>query len=526
MPASRHRGAAEPRAAPAARAPLLCSAPVIPAIAYGSGVLVALELVYVLLRRARLPTRVRALFQLWALSAAAVAMLAVMSFRATVGWRVAASLAAMLTALVLFSLLDVLVFQRPWNPARGPMMPKLARDVLRVMALAATGLLIATMILRQPLPAVLVSSTVLSAVVGLALQDMLKNVFAGVALELEKPFERGDWLLLDGQTVQVIDSSWRSVRLRTRDGVDLWEPNSMLSATRLLNYGGGSRPIGINFNVQVAYEAPPFRVKQALLAAARSVAGALESPPPEAFLSRFEDSGAQYRLRVWTRGLRELSRFQDAVNSRIWYELRRQDLGIPFPTRTVLWRHAEREERRQAQGRRQTALELLSQVDFFRALDGEAIAELAAAAMQQHFGTGEVLVREGELGDSLFVVARGRVRVTKAGADAESGPVALATLEQGAFFGEMSLLTGEPRSATVTADGGCEVLVLAKAALAPLLERDPQVAELLSVAVAARQARTASTLGDRGDRRRASATQRTESTLLDRIRAFFKLPLR
>lgn len=497
----------------------------IPVLTYGVGVLLALELVYLLLRRARWPLRVHAVFHLWALSLAAVTVLAVMARRDTSSWRVAASVSALLTALVLYSLLDTLVFQRPWSPARGPIMPKLARDVLRVVVLAASGLLVATMILEQPLPAVLVSSTVLSAVVGLALQDMLKNVFAGMALELEKPFARGDWLQVEGQpqTVQVLDSSWRCVRLRTRDGVDLWEPNATLSTSRLLNYGAGARPVGINFHVHVSYDAPPFRVKAALIAAGGSVPGAVETPAPEAYLHAFDESGANYRVRVWTRDLPDLSRFQDAVNSRIWYELRRQGLAIPYPTRSVLFRHAEREERRVAEGRLQVANELLSQVDFLRELETAAIARLAEAAVHQHFGNGEVLVREGEVGDSLFVIEHGRVRVTKAPERPDGGMITLATLTEGGFFGEMSLLTGEPRSATVTSDGGCEVLVLAKEALAPLLQHDPQLAELLSASVLARQAKTASTLEDQRDRRREAVT-RPEHKLLQRIRAFFKLP--
>src|SRR4029079_16842572 len=165
------------------------------------------------------------------------------------------------------------------------------------------------LILRQPLPAVLVSSTVVSAVVGLALQDVLKNVFTGVALELERPFERGDWILIDNQTVQVVDTSWRSVRLRTRDGVDVWEPNSVFATSRVLNYGSGERQVGINFVVHVTYDAPPARVKAALLAVGRSVPGAERIPEPEAFVTSFGDSGVAYRLRVWTRQLADLSRF-------------------------------------------------------------------------------------------------------------------------------------------------------------------------------------------------------------------------
>jgi small-conductance mechanosensitive channel/CRP-like cAMP-binding protein len=497
--------------------------PAIPAVTYGLGVLVALELVYVLLRRSKW-VRPGVFYQLWALSSAALVALVTAGLRQGIAWKVTASACALLSCVVVYALVDSLLFQRPWSPARGPIMPKLARDVIRVLLLAATGGLVATMILDQPLPAVLVSSTVLSAVVGLALQDILKNVFAGVGLELEQPFERGDWLLIDGQTVQVIDSSWRSVRMRTRDGVDLWEPNSTLSTSRLLNYGGGQRAVGFNFFVHVVYDAPPFRVKGALVAAGRSTPGVVDSPAPEAFLNAFDDSGISYRLRVWTRNLADGNRFLDAVNSRIWYELHRQGIGMAYPTRTVLLRHAEREERQRINERQQVAVELISQLDFLQDLEGDAIVQLASAARHHHYGNGEMLVREGDMGDSLFVVEHGRVRVTKSGADLDTGVIVLAMLGEGDYFGEMSLLTGAPRSATVTSDGGCEVLVVSKDAFAPVLEKDPQLAELLSRAVAARQAQTAATLEDRRDRARAHEDVRPEASLLSRIRAFFKLP--
>ena len=495
----------------------------IEAALYGLGATVVLELLYLLLRRSRSPVRVRALYHLWAVATGAAVTLSVVWPDST-RWKVAASIASLLTALVLFSLLDSLVFQRPWSPQRGPMMPKLARDVLRVVVLAAAVLVIATLVLRQPLPAVLVSSTVLSAVIGLALQDVLKNVFAGMALELEHPVARGDWVLLDGQTVQVIDTSWRSVRLRTRDGVDLWEPNSTFSTERIVNYGSGARPIGINFLVNLGYDAPPTRVKAALLAAARSVPEALSTPAPEAFLQRYGESAIEYRLRVWTQSLADLSRFSDGVNGRIWHELRRRNLDVPFPQRSVLWRDAERTAEQLRERRAREIVALLREVRLFSQLDDEALAQLAAAARHQHYDHGEVLVREGEQGDSLFVLERGRVQVTKSGSDVGTGWLTLGSIEEGGFFGEMSLLTGEPRSATVTADGGAEIVVLSKEALAPLLVADPQLAERLTSALVARQAKTAASLEGRRDRRRDAAATPAESNLLQRIRSFFKLP--
>jgi len=498
--------------------PLSCPAIVIQPLVYGLGVFAILELLYAALRR--WPVRVRMLYHVWALVGGVVAALAVTVGPEAPAWKTAASIGALLTAFVLYSLLDSLVFQRPWQPALGPIMPKLARDVLRIVVLAAVAIVVATVILRQPLPAVLVSSTVVSAVVGLALQDVLKNVFTGVAIELERPFERGDWLLLDGKTVQVVDTSWRSVRLRTRDGLDLWEPNSVFATSRVVNYGSGARPVGINFEVHVTYDSPPARVKAALLAVARSVPGAERDPAPEAFVTAFGDSGVDYRLRVWTRQLAQLNRFTDAVNSRIWYELRRQGLDVPFPTRIVRWHDAAREEQRAEETHLEQATALLAHVHLFEGLAPDVVARLAAAATYQRFDDGELLVREGEHGDSLYVVEQGSVAVTKRGAEHDTR-ITLATLGRGGFFGEMSLLTGEPRSATVTADGGCEVMVVAGSALAPLVHADPRLAELFTRSVMARQAQTAATLEGRRERALEQVEARAEATLLQRIRSFF-----
>ena len=497
----------------------------IQAVLQGVGAVAILELIYALIRRSPYPVRLRWLYHLWALSIGVVVTLAVVAPERSAGWRIAASVGAMLTALVLFSLLDNLVFKRPWNPELGPMMPKLARDVLRVFALAAAVLVVATVILEQPLPAVLVSSTVLSAVIGLALQDVLKNVFAGMALELEKPFVRGDWLLLDGiRPVQVLDTSWRSVRLRSNEAVDFWEPNSSLSTSRLVNFGSGTRPVAWEFPVRVGHAAPPAVVKAALLAAARSAPLAIDQPAPQVFVDGFGDWAVLYRLRVWTRAIAQLSVFIDAVNSRIWYELKRQGLEIPQPVSTVRWHHAEREDERLDAAHRRASIDLLRGVNLFAELDDAALEHLANLARHSYFDDGEVLVRQGELGDSLFVIERGRVSVSAASSEIDTAEIQLASMEAGAFFGEISLLTGEPRSATVKADGGCEVLELSKEHLAPLLQRDPRLAELMAAAVVARQARSAAQIEDRRKRLEEPAAMRAHASLLGRIRSFFKLP--
>jgi len=494
--------------------------------AVAGGILLVAEALYFLLRK-RVPRfRLKLLYHLWALSLAALAALQALEIDllgSTVGG-IASTVALLLTTLVVYALVDALILQQPWGKDQGPLVPKLARDVLRLGLLIAVGLFAATEILDQPVGAVLVSSTVLSAVIGLALQDTLKNIFSGMALDLEKPFHPGDWLVIEGGVrAQVVDMSWRSTHLRTKEGLDIYEPNANLSVSRLINYGSGERPFAVEIRIGLPYGVPPAEVKEVLREAALSAPGALDRPTVRVLLESFDDHAINYFMRVWTRRTSNVSGFIDGVNSRIWYQLKRHGIDIPFPIRTIHMHEApDMEQHRQGKALRK-AFELFSGLDIFQELDDEVVRQLAASSQRKLFDAGEVLVREGEEGDSLFVVERGAVRVTKSDPEAEGKHVDLAILEEGAFLGEMSLLTGEPRSATVIASDHCGVLVLTKQAVASTLEADPRIAESLSRALAARRQDTLETLEDHRDREGVESSIEDEQTFLRRIRSFFSL---
>ncbi len=493
------------------------------ALLYGGGVFLALEVAYVLLRRGSKRFRPRLLYHLWALSAAALAGTIDGPFRDAnaVAWQALAGSAAVLSTLIFFALFEALVLVRPWDARRGAFIPKLARDLIRVLLLAGAALAVTRFVFHHPLDVTITSATSL-AVVGLALQDILKNVFAGMSLQMERPFRTGDWLMLESRGLaQVLDVSWRSTRLRTTEGVEIFEPNSMLAAERLVNYGSGREPVAFSFTFGLPYETPPATAKAALLEAARSAPGVAESPEPEAFVDAFGDSAINYRLRVWTLQIQSATRFRDSVQSRVWYHLQRRGIPVPFPTRTVQMHESTREGELLAAADRARSADLLSGLALFKDLPRDVAERLAAAARRQVFDDGERLVREGDSGDSLFVLERGRVQVTKEAATVGTTYVVLARLKAGDFFGEMSLLTGAPRSATISAEGSCEVLVLDRDAVAPVLAADPTIAETLSRSLAARSAATEAKLEDRRGRGR---DEQPEVNLLHRIRAFFSLP--
>lgn len=488
-----------------------------PRVVEGASLLLAIELAVALLRR-------RGLHIGWLGHCWAVLLAILFATRGSLPGGLSFGsylVAAALSGVVVFALLDTFVLARPWAPERGPMLPRLAKDMLRVALALSFVLLVMAGMGDQSLKAVLVSSTVVSAVLGFALQDVLKNVFAGLALDLEKPFQRGDWLVLTGNPpAQVIDITWRSTWLRTAEGHDFFEPNALMNNERLESLGHGERPAAFALSVRLPYELPPAEARELLLVAAKGASMVAPSPGPEAFLDHFGDSGIVYSLRAWTYDVGRLTRFRDEVQSRVWYEVARRGHSIPLPIRTVRLHQVDAEIQQRDDQRSQDTSRRLRTLPLFAGLTEEAITALASRARLVPWDSGEELVHEGDLGDSLFIVTRGELDVVRRASDGD--PVIVGTLGEGEFFGEASLLTGSPRTATVRARTATEVLILAREALAPLLEADPSIAEVLSRALAERRARTQASLeSDARDHREAGSDE--AESLLARMRSFFRL---
>jgi small-conductance mechanosensitive channel/CRP-like cAMP-binding protein len=508
------------------------STPWLQPLASALAVALALEVVYLMVRR-RFPRPLERLrWQLWIVALAAVAFF---TLRRGTAWlpgpldepllKVASFLAVVLSIELGYRSLDRVALARRLDEHGRPAVPQLVRDLGAWVAVVGGMLLAAEWFYGLDWKAIALPSAVISAVLGFALQDVLKNVFAGLALQTERPFDIGDWVVVDGEPRRVLEMSWRTTHLRNSLGVDFREPNANLVAARVTHLGDGGRAVGFAVHVGVAYGAPPLLVKASLERAAASVAEVVAEPPPQALVAQFGESAVDYELRYWSHAVQSVARVRDAVLSRVWYQLHRDGWSIPFPIRTVQVESAARAERDRAAWRAGRAEALLARTDLFAALDPEVRGRLAGAAALRYYDNGEQLVAEGEPGDSLLLVSRGSVLVSKSGGELGTTRVTLAVLHEGSYFGEMSLLTGAPRSATVTAEGAVEAFVLDRAALAPILESDPAIAETLSKVLAERTAATAARIEDKREARRQAGAS-DHLGLLGRIRSFFHLGAR
>ncbi len=402
----------------------------------------------------------------------------------TFWWKGLESIAILTGAIVIVQFITYILYDIYLPSRQKVKVPHLLHDITTAIILVGALSVILKTEFNLSLPTILTTSTILAAIIGLALQELLSNLISGMTLQVEKPFKAGDWVSIDGQDGEVIGMSWRATRILTMEGSTVVIPNGTISKGRIINYDYPTRAHAQLVTVGIDYGASPNHVKACLSGAADQAAGVLRIPAPQARVTQFGESAITYELKYWidNHALHRLIR--DRVLTAFWYALRRENISVPYPIRTVQYQRSS-PGAALASKRQEQASDVLSKVNLFASLPPDQLARLSEKAGLLVYGDGETVVREGESGQSLYVIKEGHadVEILVDGVahkmDVFFGP--------GNHFGEMSLLTGEPRSATIRARGDLELLCIEKADIAPILESHPALFKELSIVLAQRK---------------------------------------
>ena len=396
--------------------------------------------------------------------------------------------------------------------------PKLLVDILRLVLVLVGACFVISGVWDKDLGGLLTALGLSSIVLGLALQNTLDNVMAGIAVLFEQPFQVGDWITVGGITGEVIEMNWRSVRVRTRARDMVVVPNSVVGKETLSNL---SRPTTVHGETHVlgfSYDDPPNKVKRVLLQVALSTRGVLAEPPPVVRTKSYAAYSIEYMVRFFVDDIARVLDINDEFMTRAWYAAKRNGLTIPFPTQTSYEYH----QTLAPAAPRERPVEMLSKIPVFVPLEPAELESLSQECERQDFGRGERVVHQGDPGDAMYVVLEGSAVVTVRSDDGSEREVA--RLSRGEFFGEMALLTGEPRSATVTAAEDLAVVVVHKRSLQTVLQQRPGLMQEMAEIVEARRQ------GLRAIRDLKSAApeeevrvQRSTGELVARIRRFFGL---
>jgi small-conductance mechanosensitive channel/CRP-like cAMP-binding protein len=417
-------------------------------------------------------------------------------------------------ALVGIRLADFLVFEVGYRIKRGATAPDLLRQIVSLLLFGIALGVLFQVSLSASLPALLATSAVITAVIGLALQETLGNLFSGVALALERTVQVGD-MVRSGETIGLVEQlTWRSIKVRTMEGHTILIPNSVASRERFEVYRRGGMPMARILRVGLEYDLPPARARAVLEDAVRDMKGLASHPPPLAVLERFADFAVHYDLRYWLEDYARYVEIDSEVRQRVWYGLSRERIPFAYP---LIRQHQYAGGPLRLADTTSPVRAAIDSSDLFRPLSSPEREMLAAGARLLRFGSGETVVREGEAGKSMFLLAAGRVGVSVHGRADESQRVAL--LEVGSAFGEISLLTGEPRLATVRTLEESVLVEIDKATLAPVLEKNPSLVDELDAVVLERRRQTTGQL----EKARAGDVEGPHESLRARIARFFDL---
>uniref|UniRef100_A0A7C3KK33 Mechanosensitive ion channel n=1 Tax=Oscillatoriales cyanobacterium SpSt-418 TaxID=2282169 RepID=A0A7C3KK33_9CYAN len=332
--------------------------------------------------------------------------------------------------------------------------------------LSILGMLIVLQTAGVNLSSLTLFAGVLGIGIGFGLQNLASNFISGITLLIEQPMRVGDFVEVDKLLGTVENISIRSTTIRTLDAVSVIVPNVRFVENNIINWSHRDSRCRIHISVGVAYGSDTLLVSEALLDAARKSSRVLTDPPPKVWLKRFGDSSLDFELLVWINQPSESEPIKSGLNFLIERELRQRGIEIPFPQRDLRIHnlhellpvlhngkdnHAD-QAASMADGKRPvstslnnaTLRDLLRKISYFEACSDVELLQLIEYGYRQLFPAEQIVCEEGTPGEAFYIILKGSVEIFSRRAEQY-----IATLNESEFFGEMALLMGIPRSATV-----------------------------------------------------------------------------
>lgn len=345
-----------------------------------------------------------------------------------------------------------------------------------LVALGAVG----AIFFDVPIGSLVTTSGLVVAMVGIALKNMISDAVTGLSL----PIRIGDWIEVDGQSGKVVEITWRNTRLQTLDRVTLIIPNTHLSARPFRNFSLPEPYYRDSFKIVLDPSVTMHQAERVMLAAARQVKATQAIPHrPDVRITAFTERGIEWELRYFVPDAERAVPVRREIQRNLLRNLHYSGIALPYPV--VVYKKNQPQERVYEPA---DEIHFLRGAEVFESLSDDELRRMSEALTLQLKVAGQPLVRQGEPGESLFVLREGLLSVSIRRPD-EGTEIEVAQLAPGSFLGEMSLLTGAPRSATVTPVIDSMCYEITRDVIAPLMESRPEIAQQLSAVLAERQLR-------------------------------------
>lgn len=400
---------------------------------------------------------------------------------------IAESLLFFSAAFLLIRLIDVLVWRHLMG-SRGRHMPRLLRDVIGILIFIATGGVVISHVYGQSLTGLMAASTVSLGVLGLALQRPILDAFSGIVLTVQQPFKVGDWIELEkvGVMARVTEINWRVVHMVTVNEVTIIVPNGQFIQEHAKIYSQPDKFFRDEIKITLPYNVTTHQGQRILLGAVNQIEEIAALPRTSSVtISDYNSSGIEWRILYWCPDPGRITSFQFQIHQNLLRNLHYAGIEIPMPMLVLHRGPKSSDPMEDIRG----IDPLIHRVSLFATLTAEELRHLTTQARNRLVHAGTALIRQGDAGDSLFILREGLLEVRKS---FDGGPeTVLDNIHPGQSFGEMSLLLGDPRSATIAAKVDTMVVEITKEAMTHLMQERPELVRYLADLLAQRQSNTA-----------------------------------
>lgn len=377
------------------------------------------------------------------------------------------------------------------------------------------------------LSGIVTTSAVMTAVLAFSMQDTLGNILGGLALQLDSSIQTGDWIRVDDVIGRVVEIRWRYTAIETRNWETVIVPNSALMKGKF-SVLGRRRGNPLQWRrwiwFDVGYETLPGQVIKIAQDAIRNghIPYVAAQPQANCLLMEFAPSAIRYAVRYWLTNLEVDDPTDSEVRNRIYAALQRAGIQLPYPQYHVhLTQRDEQHEQNKRSRRLRERLDTLQQLELFNTLHQDELSEIAERLVYTPFAQGDIITRQGAVAHWLYILTSGEADVFLELPD--SSRRRIDTLRAGQFLGEMGLMTGAPRSATVVAKTEVLAYRLDKESFQEVLAHRPELAEEISALLVRRRFALDNLQTELDAESAAQHMAQQQSNLLGRIRGFFGL---
>ncbi|MEW5822210.1 MAG: cyclic nucleotide-binding domain-containing protein [Cyanobacteriota bacterium] len=359
--------------------------------------------------------------------------------------------------------------------------PEILQTTAEILIFIISGFIILNTTLKLE-SSILVTSGILTLTIGLALKDTLGNLVSGLAIEYHKAITKGDWVLINKKGGNIENINWMTTNVLTYDNDDFIIPNSIFSKYSFINH---SRPTAIHMmiiKIRVSYEIPPNLVKDTIMEVIRQQEFVLQEYDNSVILTRFNDFNIDYEIRVHIPDLIKFIPVKDGINSKLWYQFKRKKIPVSMPIRTTfIKKHVKEKDILSVEYKKK----LLKTVDFLKPLKDQQIENLAKRVKLETFAADEMIIRQGEIGDNMYILEEGYAELLYE--DINGDIRSINTVSSPSIFGELSSLSGSPRTVTVLALTDCKLFSLDKNTFSDLFNADPAIGQIISEIITSRK---------------------------------------